>query len=123
MLSFIKSVRVRSKICVYILYNLPKLDDDKIKLEYTKNNINELLQEILPHIQQQAHYKDMKLEVTVDDDVEVSGAYELLRQVILSLLSNAVNYTSDNGKVTWEIIHVTDSERINVKHKGMRISQ
>src|SRR5699024_12042060 len=78
------------QMLVHDLLELSKLDDDKIQLEYTKININELVQEILPHIQQQAHYKDIKLEVTVDDDVEVSGDYGLLRQVILNLLSNAV---------------------------------
>src|SRR5699024_4544277 len=81
------------------------------------------VQEILPHIQQQAHYKDIKLEVTVDDDVEVSGDYGLLRQVILNLLSNAVNYTSDNGEVTLEIIHVTDAVRVIVKDTSIVISK
>src|SRR5699024_1427688 len=95
-----------------------KLDDDKIQLEYTKININELVQEILTHIQQQAHYKDIKLEVTVDDDVEVSGDYGLLREVILNLLSNAVNYTINNVEDTLKNIHVTDAVRIIVKDKS-----
>src|SRR5699024_1826716 len=94
-----------------------------IQLEYTNININELVQEILPHIQQQAHNKDIKLEVTVGDDVEISGDYGLLRQVILNLLSNAVNYTSDCGEVTLEITHVTDAVRITVKDTGIGIPQ
>src|SRR5699024_2995192 len=83
-LSIILTESERLQMLVHDLLELSKLDDDKIQLGYTKININELVQEILPHIQQQAHYKDIKLEVTVDDDVEVSGDYGLLRQVILN---------------------------------------
>lgn len=122
-LSIILTESERLQMLVHDLLELSKLDDDKIQLEYTKININELVQEILPHIQQQAHYKDIKLEVTVDDDVEVSADYGLLRQVILNLLSNAVNYTSDNGEVTLEIIHVTDAVRVIVKDTGIGIPQ
>src|SRR5699024_6952510 len=75
------------------------------------------------NIKQQAHYKDIKLEVNVDDDVKINGDYGLLRQVILNLLSNAVNYTSDNGEVTLKITYVTDAVRIIVQDTGIGIPQ
>src|SRR5699024_5668796 len=54
-LSIILTESERLQMLVHDLLELSKLDDDKIQLEYTNININELVQEILPHIQQQAH--------------------------------------------------------------------
>src|SRR5699024_12729847 len=57
------------------------------------------------------------------DDVEVVGDYGLLLQFIFNLLSNAVNYTSDIGEITLQIIHVTDAVRVIVKDTGLDIPQ
>ena len=80
-------------------------------------SLKELMNEIFGDIRTLA--KDIDLSLSAPEDVIVSGDYDLLKQMILNIVDNAVKFTPQHGSVDmslgkegeWAVIQVSDSGR------------
>jgi signal transduction histidine kinase len=52
------------------------------------------------------------------DQLEVQGDRDRLKQVLLNLVSNAIQYTPQDGDVTLSLARVTDQARLTVRDTG-----
>ena len=60
--------------------------------------------------------KEKSINLTQDIPKDIPGVYadeELIRQVVINLLDNAIKYTPENGQVTLSILHRT-SQKVQV---------
>lgn len=120
-LSIILNESQRLQTLVQDLLELSKLDNNEVQLEYSNVNINELIKEILPFIKDRAHHKQIDFELFIESNIEVDGDHSLLQQVFLNLLSNAINYTSNHGKVMLKVTNKANTIQILVADSGIGI--
>jgi two-component system sensor histidine kinase QseC len=73
-------------------------------LEDTSNiDLNLVAQTIIGELDQEAHRKQIELELTSDDKAYINGNQATIEILIRNLLSNAIRYSPQNGQVTVNI--------------------
>jgi signal transduction histidine kinase len=78
-------------------------------------NLRELLEEVVVDVW--ALSEDLELDLPAVEDILISGDYELLKQMVLNIVDNAIKYTSKGGKIKlslgqvngWAVLEVSDS--------------
>ncbi|CAN5734393.1 hypothetical protein BH09VER1_BH09VER1_39700 [soil metagenome] len=82
---------------------LARADAGKLLSQAETFNFSELLQEIVEDISILADHRHLRLETVVLPDILVSGDRSLLRQLLLNLFDNAVNYNVSSGWIRAEL--------------------
>ena len=70
-------------------------------------NLSELAINIIDNLQTQAYNKRIKIQSEIEKDVIIEAHENKIAQVITNLLSNAINYSSEDNKVIVEYIEMT----------------
>ncbi len=104
------------------LLDLSKIESGLISQERERLNLAGLLQELLGFHQDQAGLKNIRLEAgTIDRDLSVMASPYHLREVVANLLSNALKYTPENGRVTLSAVEKNGYACIRVRDTGFGI--
>ncbi len=104
---------------------------DMAKIESGKMTINtkpidpvEPVDAAIRMIRRKADEKSITLQLKYDDDVrEIEADHRAVRQMVLNLVSNAIKFTPDNGKVTVEIRNFESGIAIDVRDTGVGIDK
>ena len=103
------------------LLKLSRLENRKIPMKKTRLNLGELLNDIIGT--HEAYVRDSGLDLVfeAEDDVEVFGDADMLRQATANLISNAVRYTPE-GTVTVRVQRHNNMASISVADTGIGLS-
>ncbi len=104
------------------ILKLNKLDNQKIFPKLTVYELNEQLCECLLNFEEQWEKKNLELETNLDKIIMVKGDPELLSLVWNNLISNAVKFTDNGGKITVKIAADNDYAVVSVGDTGCGIS-
>jgi two-component system clock-associated histidine kinase SasA len=85
----------------------------------------ELCHEILLSLEPKFREKNQNICSDIPQDLpSVYGDEELIRQVIVNLLENAIKYTPNNGKISLSILHKTSQQiQVSIKDNGLGIPE
>ncbi|WLV23767.1 ATP-binding protein [Aciduricibacillus chroicocephali] len=104
------------------LLTLSRLENDGFKISAEKVKLAALVQEIEPLIRHKAEKKEIRLTVEVEEEAEAVFDRERIKQVMINLLDNAINYTPEGGDVKLRV--QVDSELImQVEDTGIGIEE
>lgn len=93
------------------LLDLSRLQQNQIQLHLEPLYLPEVVTDALRSIRQLAGSKDITLTHTLEQlDFPVYTDYLRFRQILIILLSNAVNYTPNGGKIDVQLYTMTESE-------------
>src|SRR5699024_7853952 len=76
-----------------------------------------------PIKKQQEQRKNITLNLSMEKEYKLEADGEKLKQVLINLLGNAINYTSDQGRVMLTIDEIDQHIRINNRDNGIGIDQ
>lgn len=82
------------------LFILARADSGQLKPQFTEIYLDELLAECVRHVRVLADKKDVSLQFSSDGEMPTSGDENLLRELLLNLLDNAVKYNRVGGNVS-----------------------
>src|SRR5690625_7654453 len=85
--------------------------------------MDEVLAEVEPIINHLADKRELQFTVEMEAELVLMGDKEKLKQLLLNLLANAVNYTPKDGNVTLAIDDQGEYIRIRVVDTGIGIDQ
>jgi signal transduction histidine kinase len=86
------------------ILDLSKLEADELQLHFASISARSLCQSALRLVQQSAQDKQLKLSLSLDDEAALLRADERrLRQILVSLLSNAIKFTSEGGEIGLDV--------------------
>ncbi|WP_174729592.1 two-component system histidine kinase PnpS [Mesobacillus harenae] len=123
-LSIILKESNRLQALIEELLDLSKMEQQGFRLTIHMLDINQELREILPILQGKAERKKIELKLEASDDsLLIEGDSDRLKQVFLNLISNAIAYTPEGGKVMVSVINETDTVTVQVKDTGIGIEQ
>ncbi len=77
-----------------------KADKNQIQLNTSEFNLSELTREATDEIRWFAEEKQIHLGNHVEQNILVTADYEILKRVIVNLMSNAIKYTPPEGSIT-----------------------
>jgi two-component system phosphate regulon sensor histidine kinase PhoR len=81
------------------ILELSKIESRRIPLQFSPVHLQTLIGNCLNVMNSEAEKKSIDLEMQVDEDFYIEGDEDRLRQILINLLSNGINYTSEGGKV------------------------
>src|SRR5699024_7927268 len=102
---------------------LSNLEQDETKLNLRIVNTGEMIDDILPSIQEKAEKKDILISVEANREIEFTADEEKVKQILFNLMMNGIIYTPEQGDVKLEIYSNGDNIRFKVSDNGIGISK
>lgn len=115
----IDSVQQLSTLTGNIL-SLSKLENQEKVYELSEFRLDEQIREIILLLENKWSEKNIELNINLDN-VKYLGSKNLLRQVWLNLIDNAIKFTSNEGQITISLIEDKGRITFNVKDNGKGI--
>lgn len=81
------------------ILELSKIESKRIPLHFSPVHMPSFMEQTMEMISKQAAERHIQLDLQVEHDLYMEADEDRLRQILLNLLSNAVSYTPDGGKV------------------------
>ena len=102
------------------ILDISKIESGKMAISIEPFSLKDCVNEVVSIIRPQAEYKGISLEVNMHDIIYETLSADPLRlnQIITNLLTNAVKYTDNGGKVLFDISQSRlpdDDEKIRLK--------
>jgi two-component system, sensor histidine kinase and response regulator len=94
---------------------------DTIKTNFDKLNLKNEVDNCINIVRTQAEIKKIILLADVPDNIVVDTDSDMLRTIFRNLLTNAIKYTSDGGKVTLSAQIATNFVEIAISDSGIGI--
>ena len=105
------------------LLDLSRIEAGQVKMNMQAVNISRILGELVESYQELAERKRIRLEVNLKPDVYVSGDGEKLEKVFYNLMSNAMKFTPEGGRVEIALAQDTREAKIRFKDSGPGIAE
>jgi PAS domain S-box-containing protein len=106
------------------LLDVSRIISGKLRLEVLNVKPINFVEAALETVRPAAEAKCIALEVKSDSDVShISGDPNRLQQVIWNLVSNAIKFTPNGGRVTVEIERINECVEIRVRDTGIGIKE
>jgi len=121
-LSIIHKESHRLQLLIQDLLDLSKLEKADFHLNYQTIHVDHLIRESVEMTKVQAKEKSIALTIAGENELVLSADYDRLKQVILNLIYNAINYTPNGGKVTVAAYNSSGYIKIEVSDTGMGIA-
>lgn len=122
-LTIINDESIRLQGLIEELLILSRLEKDEFKLVRSTVNLKQLIDQVLPIIKQSAEKRGISLTVEVTDKASLHADSEKIKQVVINLLTNAINYTPEDGEVQLKVANMEDNIHIQVSDTGIGIQQ
>ncbi|MEZ5425219.1 MAG: ATP-binding protein [Pyrinomonadaceae bacterium] len=118
-----KSARSQAKILDDLL-DSSRVASGRLKLEYRETNLFEIIKTVNNLQKPTADSKNIDMEISAENpEIMVYGDTIRLQQVISNLLSNALKFTPDSGKIRVEVENDKENVFVRVIDNGQGISQ
>lgn len=101
------------------LLELSRLESGKFKLQYEDVILNSVINSSINNIKKHySHsYPNIRVEM-MNNDITVKGNYELISQVLINLLENAINYSTEGEEIVIKVIENDTEVKVMVTDKG-----
>ncbi|KGX93387.1 alkaline phosphatase [Pontibacillus halophilus JSM 076056 = DSM 19796] len=122
-LSIILKESQRLQSLITDLLELSKLEKEEFQLQLEQVQIKELIEDIVPIVLHQAQEKGVSLETDLTVNPVIEGDSARLKQVIINLITNAINYTQQSGSVYVHLSELQHEIKIAVTDTGVGIPE
>jgi signal transduction histidine kinase len=105
------------------ILDISKIEADRVELKYEEFNLKDLINEVVEIIYPKVTEKGLELTAETPDDLIINTDARRIKQVVLNLISNAVNYT-DSGNIQLSAQQLTENKfTILVRDTGVGIPE
>jgi len=105
------------------ILDLSKIEAGRMELELSDFDLPTALDNALTLVRERAGRRSITLQTTVDERLgEVRADERKIRQVVLNLLSNALKFTPEGGRIEVRAVSVDGSVEVSVADTGVGIA-
>lgn len=104
------------------ILDFSRIISGKLQLEVRQVNLSEIVEAAIDNITPAANAKNIRLDTALDSKCVVSGDADRLQQVLWNLLTNAVKFTENGGRVQTFMKHAHSNVEISITDTGQGIS-
>jgi len=102
---------------------LEQVESGRVEIKKVPVNMADLLLEVYQEMILISEYKNQNMQVVEIDLAIVGGNRDQLKQVLLNLVSNAINYTPDGGEIYLSLRKEGTTVRIGIRDTGPGIPE
>lgn len=102
---------------------LEQVESGRVEIKKVPVNMADLLLEVYQEMILISEYKNQNMQVVEIDLAIVGGNRDQLKQVLLNLVSNAINYTPDGGEIYLSLRKEGTAVRIGIRDTGPGIPE
>ncbi|CDO01657.1 alkaline phosphatase synthesis sensor protein PhoR [Oceanobacillus picturae] len=113
----------RLQLLIEDLLILSRLEKEDFQLVLSEINLKQVVAEVAMLMKHKMDKKKLSLSVNISDEAIIKADKERLKQVIINLLDNAINYTPVNGQIWINGENTNDKVMIEVRDTGIGIAQ
>lgn len=95
----------------------------KTQLQYSSFSLNDFLHYLTNSLKPQIEAKQLQLSFDLCEDIMIKTDKYLLSQMVLNLLTNAIRYTDEGGKISISTQSLQKSIALTISDTGIGISQ
>ena len=103
------------------LLTLARAEGGEIHLATERVNVSALVSSLAAQMEPMVSWKNIQLDIGVDDDIFVNGDRGWLECAVLNLLDNAIKFTSEGGTVNISVTAKDEWVRIEFRDTGIGI--
>jgi heavy metal sensor kinase len=103
------------------LLTLARAEGGEIHLATDRVNVSDLVSSLAAQMEPMVSWKNIHLQVNVDDDIFVGGDRDWLESAVLNLLDNAIKFTPEGGEVNVAVSMKDRSMRLDIRDTGIGI--
>ncbi|SFJ13033.1 two-component system, OmpR family, phosphate regulon sensor histidine kinase PhoR [Halobacillus dabanensis] len=105
------------------LLELSKVEREDFNMNVEEIDVQRLLNDLLPIVKQHADKKQVQLSAFIEGVTIIQGDSSRLKQVFMNLLTNAINYSEENGKVGIHFQESKDYVTVSITDNGVGIPE
>ncbi len=123
---FVTTINESSKNTFKLLENLlqwARIQQDKIPFNPSENNLYNLAYETYMLINQNAKDKHISIDLNIAKEISIVADSEMLKTIIRNLVSNAIKYTLENGKITISAKQINNEVIVEISDTGTGIDE
>ncbi|WP_340084818.1 ATP-binding protein [Siminovitchia sp. FSL H7-0308] len=122
-LNIIHKESVRLHRLINDILHLSKIEQHLVTPIVEEVNVTEVIRNVAETIRKEVKTKGLELELPDNTNVWVEGERDRIQQIILNLVSNAVVYTPEGGKISVSVSERENEVDIRVQDNGIGISK
>jgi len=123
---FMKLINQSARQTYNLLNNLlqwARLQTGKIEYRPGDVNINELLRGVIDLFNANIINKNLRVDIYAKGEIIIKGDRLMLETILRNLISNAINYSYENGKITVSLEIIDKKMKISVSDEGVGIDK
>ncbi len=122
-LGIVHDESIRLTKIVEDLFILARADSGQLKPQFTEIYLDELLAECIRHVRVLAEKKNVTLDFASRCEMPMRGDENLLRELFLNLLDNAIKYNQNGGKVSISAEKSDKQYQVSIADSGTGIPE
>ncbi|MBU3142643.1 ATP-binding protein [Clostridium sp. CF012] len=124
-LSYLNEEVIRFGKLIDNLNGLKEIESEETSLSMEKISLKDILSSVVNEFELVAENKNLKmtLECDISKQFNILGDTDKIKQVIINILSNAVKFTKENGKVNITLKEADEKVILKIKDTGIGISK
>ncbi|MER3478353.1 MAG: hypothetical protein C4287_20160, partial [Leptolyngbya sp. ERB_1_2] len=104
------------------LLDIPRMVRGTFQIQFAPVELAEVIDAALEIVRPEADAKQLQLEMQVSTQLEISGDFNRLQQIVVNLLTNAIKFTPNGGRVEVALTTLTnENAQIRVSDTGAGI--
>lgn len=122
-LGIIQKESDRLHLLIDDLLELSGMEREGFSLTYAAVNVKDMIEDAIKVISRSMERKKMKIVADIPKGLIIDVDADRLMQVMVNLLSNAINYSKEETTVTVEVTQAIDDVVITIRDQGIGIEQ
>ena len=122
-LEIIQKESDRLHLLIDDLLELSAMERENFSLQFARVSLNGVINDALTIVSLSLERKKMDIDLDIPEQIVIDGDAGRLIQVMVNLLSNAINYSKEQKKIIISIKQVSGNAIIEVQDEGIGIKQ
>lgn len=103
------------------ILQLSKLENRKLEVQHERVDLHEVVELVFKIVEQKTQQKDIALTLEGDRPLYIQGDENVMKQIFLNLVNNAILYTPEGGRVTVKMEQNAQETLIQVIDNGIGV--
>jgi two-component system cell cycle sensor histidine kinase PleC len=103
------------------ILDMSKIEAGRVTLEYAVDRFQDIANEALRIVSPRADEERVRLVTKIPQDLQINADKRALKQVLINLMTNAIKFTPENGKVTLSATQIGGQIKVTIADTGIGI--